>query len=356
MGLSVTQVMLSKGFGGAERLFVDLCLALAERGIRTQAVCHQEFVRAKDLADHDKIELTAVPVRGNWDFLAERRMRKAIERFRPSVIHSHLARGALYSGRCSRRLGVPLVANLHNYIDLKYYRDVDGFLPGTDDQREYLLAHGVSARSIRVIPHFTRVQALEGAADVIRDPGFVAYGRMVKKKGFDVLLRAFAEVRTRSEGARLTLGGDGPEMAALQGLARDLGVADAVRFFGWVDNVPEFLAEAGIFVLPSLDEPFGIVTLEAMACMKAIIATRTPGPVEVLNDAMARLVPIGDAAALAEAMLALHRDEALRRSLAETAHRHFLETYSEERVVPAFLDVYRGAMGEKSDPQAAASP
>ncbi|MBI1194964.1 MAG: glycosyltransferase [Gammaproteobacteria bacterium] len=355
MGLSVTQVMLSKGFGGAERLFVDLCLSLAERGIPTQAVCHQDFVRARDLADHEKIELTAIPVRGNWDFLAERRIRKAIERFRPTIIHSHLARGALYSGRCSRRLCIPLVANLHNYIDLKYYRDVDCFLPGTDDQREYLLAHGVPDRSIRVIPHFTRVQAQDGAADVIRDSGFVAYGRMVRKKGFDVLLHAFSVVHARFDRARLTLGGDGPEMAELQGLARDLGIADAVRFAGWVDNVPEFLARAGTFVLPSLDEPFGIVTLEAMACMKAIIATKTPGPVEVLDESMARLVPIGDAGALAEAMMALHQDEDLRRALAAKAHEHFLETYSEARVIPEFLDIYRGVTDAKSNPQAAVS-
>ncbi len=346
--------MLSKGFGGAERLFVDLCLALAERGVPTQAVCHQEFVRAQDLSGHDRIELTAVPVRGNWDFLAERRIRRAIARFSPSVIHSHLARGALYSGRCSRRLGIPLVANLHNYIDLKYYRDVDYFLPGTEDQRDYLLCHGIEDRSIAVIPHFTRVQPIAGSADGILDPGFVAFGRMVKKKGFDVLLRAFARVYAQAGQARLTLGGDGPEMKALQGLARDLGVADAVCFAGWVDDVPAFLARAGTFVLPSLDEPFGIVTLEAMACMKAIIATTTPGPVEVLDDSMARLVPINDAEVLAEAMLALHRDEGLRRSLAERAHEHFLDTYSESRVLPAFLDIYRSNLDRKSSGQMAA--
>jgi len=353
MGLSVTQVMLSKGFGGAERLFVDLCLALAERGVPIQAVCHQEFVRIEDLSGHEGIELTAVPVRGNWDFLAERRIRKAIGGFRPAIIHSHLARGALYSGRCSRRLGIPLVANLHNYIDLKYYRDVDCFLPGTEDQRDYLLAHGIGGQAIRVIPHFTRVQPVAHAADGIQDAGFVAYGRMVKKKGFDVLLRAFAMAYEKSDQVRLTLGGDGPEMAALQGLAQALGVADAVCFAGWVDNVPEFLARAGTFVLPSLDEPFGIVTLEAMACMKAIIATRTPGPVEVLDDSMARLVPIGDAEALAETMLATHRDESLRRTLAQQAHEHFLNTYSEGRVLPAFIDAYRGTLDRKSNPQAA---
>ena len=350
MGLSITQVMLSSGFGGAERLFVDLCLALAERGVSTQAVCHQDFVRMNDLTGHEGIEVTAVPVRGNWDFLAERKIRRAIEHFRPSVIHSHLARGALYSGRCSRRLGIPLVANLHNYIDLKYYRDVDCFLPGTEDHRDYLIDHGIAIRSIHVIPDFTRVQAVDGTADGIRDPGFVAYGRMVKKKGFDVLLRAFSEVYARSREARLTLGGDGPEMETLRELTRDLKVADAVSFAGWVDDVPEFLSRAGTFVLPSLDEPFGIVTLEAMACMKAIIATRTPGPVEVLDDSMARLVPIGDVGALADAMLALHRDEALRRALAERAHGHFLDTYSEARVVPTFLDIYRSTQDRKSKP------
>ena len=91
-----------------------------------------------------------------------------------------------------------------------------------------------------------------------------ALGRFVKKKGFDTLLEAFASLRKESN-VKLTIGGDGPERNALKQLAMDLDISDKVEFVGWVEDVAEFLSGSDLFVLPSREEPFGIVILEAMA-------------------------------------------------------------------------------------------
>ncbi len=339
--MKITQVMLSRGFGGAERLFVDLSLSLAERGVTVQSICHEDFSRRQDLDAHPGVRVDPVSVRGNRDFLGGRAIRRSLSAFSPDLIHSHLARGALYSGRVARKLAIPLVANLHNYVDLKYYRRVDAFLPGTEDQRQYLMDNGVDGRCIHVVPHYTRVSATVDGGAGETGHRFVALGRMVAKKGFDVLLHAFARVCETAPDATLILGGDGPERLSLEQLAGALGIADAVTFFGWVDDVPAFLSQGEIFVLPSLDEPFGIVTLEAMACRKAIIATRTAGPMEVLDDSTAILVGISDVADLAKAMGDLLLDKKRCQDFAGNAFRVFADKYSEERVLPVFLNVYQ---------------
>ncbi len=339
MGLSVCQVMLSTGFGGAERLFVDLCLALADRGCRVQAVCQPSFQGRDLLLGNGRLEIAEVRVRGNWDLFASRRMQTLIESFAPDVIHSHLARGALHAGRCAQALAIPLAANLHNYIDLKYYRQVDLFLPGTADQAAYLEGLGVDPSRLRVIPHFTRL----AAASAPRADGrtFVSYGRMVPKKGFDLLLRAFARLHAQDATARLLLGGDGPERAALESLAGRLGIIEAVEFAGWIDDAGAFLDRGDVFVLPSHDEPFGIVVLEAMARGKAIIASRTAGPIEVLDETTACLFGIGDEAALTSAMAALSADRERRLALARCALARFVAHYSEQAVLPQFLAGYQ---------------
>lgn len=341
MTLKITQLMLSKGFGGAERLFIDVSLALAETGVKVQAICHKDFVK-KSALHHPNIDISDVNVRGAWDIFAARKITQAIRDFQPAVIHSHLARGAWLAGRAARTLDIPLAVNLHNYVKLKYYRDAAMFVPGTDDQKNYLMQHGIAVQRIQVIPHFS----LLNPADQLRRgdnacPVFVSVGRMVKKKGFDVLLQAFKMVLGQGVQARLMIGGDGAERAALLALVEHLNLAAHVEFHGWIEDVAAFLDSGDIFVLPSLDEPFGIVVLEAMARGKTIISTRTKGPVEVLNERMAYFAEVGDVASLAQAMMEALRDPQVRLDKAAAALASYRSHYSWQAVIPQFIDLYQ---------------
>lgn len=341
MTLKITQLMISKGFGGAERLFIDMSLALAETGVKVQAICHKDFVK-KSALHHPNIDICAVNVRGAWDILSARKITHAIRGFQPAVIHSHLARGAWFAGRAARALGIPLAVNLHNYVKLKYYRDAAMFVPGTEDQKNYLMQRGIAAQRIQVIPHFSLLNPVAQLRDGDNAcPVFVSYGRMVKKKGFDVLLQAFKVVLDQGFQARLIIGGDGAERAALLALVEHLNLASHVQFHGWVEDVAAFLDSGDIFVLPSLDEPFGIVVLEAMARAKTIISTRTQGPVEVLNEHMAYFAEVGDATSLAHAMTVALGDEQLRLDKAAAALASYRSHYSRQAVIPQFIDLYQ---------------
>ena len=334
--------MLAKRFGGAERYFVDLSLVLAEEGHQLQVICHRDFKEISRLIDKQGITVECFFVAGWWDVFALKKMRKVIDRFKPSVVHAHLARGAYMAGKICLRNKVPLVVKTHNYVDLKYYKNVDVFISTTKKQQQYLIQEGVSPESINVIPNFSRLSTVDSVSRYINDPTVIAsYGRMVKKKGFDILLKAFAKAIKAGTEAFLCLGGDGVEKNNLQHLCDELGINNHVKFCGWVDSVDVFLDAADIFVLPSLDEPFGIVVLEAMAMGKPIIATKSQGPSEILDDDTSYLVEVGNVDVLANTLSIAVTNKGERLKKAEKALCVFNNTYSKKAVVPKIVQLYK---------------
>ena len=140
-------------------------------------------------------------------------------------------------------------------------------------------------------------------------PVILSAGRLVGQKDFSTLIRAFAEV-AKSRPARLVILGEGRERDALAGLARELGVAEGVDLPGFVVNPFTWMSRARVFAVSSIDEGLSMVLVEAMACGTPVVSTDCPhGPREVLEGGRwGPLVPVGDAHALAEAILETLRD------------------------------------------------
>ncbi len=297
--MRITQIMLAEGFGGAERSFVDTALALAERGHQVQAICHKRFSKIELLKDVSGIQLETVNSGSEWDFITPRKIASKLKAFQSEIIHTQLKRAAWHGGRAGKIAGIPVVAKLHNYVNLKKYRHVHTLFCTTQDQKKYVLEQNWPAGRIEVVPNFSRVAPVEKIRDTRNSQiQILSYGRYVKKKGFDLLLRAFKELLESGADAHLTIGGQGEELAPLKSLAEELEIQDFVQLGVWIDDVTAALDTADLFVLPSLDEPFGIVMLEAMARGVPIISTRTKGPEEVLDKNTASLVKIGSVKAL----------------------------------------------------------
>jgi glycosyltransferase involved in cell wall biosynthesis len=134
-------------------------------------------------------------------------------------------------------------------------------------------------------------------------PVIVAAGRLTAAKGFDVLLRAFARLRSQRP-ARLLLLGDGAERRALGAQITDLGLEQDAELCGFVANPYPYMARADLFVLSSRYEGLGNVLIEALACGCPVVSTDCPsGPREILDGGrFGALVPVGDAEALATTM------------------------------------------------------
>jgi glycosyltransferase involved in cell wall biosynthesis len=125
-----------------------------------------------------------------------------------------------------------------------------------------------------------------------------------RQKDFPTLIRAFAQLRHRRTG-RLMILGEGEDRPGLTALAGDLGVADDVALPGFRGNAMACMAGSGLFVLSSAWEGLPTVLIEALAAGTRVVATDCPsGPREILQEGrLGALVPVGDPAALAEAML-----------------------------------------------------
>ena len=172
-----------------------------------------------------------------------------------------------------------------------------------------------------------------------------AIGRHVRQKGFDILLRAYAGAAL--PGRDLLLAGDGPEKGSLEKLAAELGLGSQVHFLGRTDRKTTASLFAGCewFVLPSREEPFGIVNLEAMAAGKAIIATRVGGVPEIVADGVnGILVEKENVAALAAALRQLAGNPAQRAQLG-AAGRTRAQQFAWPNIAERYAAVYTAAGG-----------
>jgi glycosyltransferase involved in cell wall biosynthesis len=209
----------------------------------------------------------------------------------------------------------------------------------SDSTRDDLVARGVSRERVAVI-----YPGVDGAWYVpdpatprAPRPTFLYVGRLKRYKGVEVALRALAAARRRRADLSLEIAGQGDDRPRLERLVRELDLASAVEFLGFVpeEEKRRRLRRAWAVVLPSPKEGWGISNVEAAACGTPALASDSPGLREsVRQGETGYLVPHGDAEALAERMLALAGDPALVERLGRGARR-FAETLTWDRAAEA---------------------
>ena len=330
-------LMAGAEHGGAEAFFTRLTIALQRTG-QEQRVALRPYparVAALKAAGIAPVEL---PFRGGlFDTATPRGLRALIEEYRPRVVLSWMNRA---TSLCPRGDFVH-VARLGGYYDLKYYRGCDHLIANTRGIAAYLTENGWSAERVHYVPNFPTVASAADAPALTDQrpdaPLALALGRLHRDKGFDALLEALAQ----TDGIHLWLAGDGPERAALQLQAHRLRLKNRVRFLGWRDDVPSLLAACDFLVVPSRHEPLGNTILEAWAAERAVLASETAGPAElIVSDETGLLMPVEDVESLALALERLADDHALRQRLAAAGHAQYLAEFTEASVVDAYRAVF----------------
>jgi glycosyltransferase involved in cell wall biosynthesis len=208
-----------------------------------------------------------------------------------------------------------------------------------------LLREQVPVRKIAVVPNGLDANrfVLPPRRSPRRKIVVVAYLR--REKGHDVLIDSAPAVLRRFPDASFEFVGDGAEREALISRARDRGVLDRITFAGHAEDVPQRLAGADIFVLPSRSEAFPNAVLEAMASGLPIVATGVGGICELIeHERNGLLVAPGDHQTLAAQICRLMDDEALARRLSQSARAHVHARYSFDRMVAQFEELYLNAL------------
>jgi glycosyltransferase involved in cell wall biosynthesis len=169
-------------------------------------------------------------------------------------------------------------------------------------------------------------------------PVILSVGRLAKQKNFPLLLRAFAIVRQKIN-VKLIILGDGPERGYLQELTKSLGLEEHIQLPGFFSNPWSYMAGADVFVLPSEEEAFGLVLVEAMACGIPVIATDAigGGPRSILeNGRSGILVPSQNPNTLADAILKVLSSPDLHHQLC-TAGKQRCETFRPENIAQQWI-------------------
>jgi glycosyltransferase involved in cell wall biosynthesis len=179
-------------------------------------------------------------------------------------------------------------------------------------------------------------------------PTLAFVGRLFSKKGVDVLVRAMALVRGAVPDAHLQIIGEGPERGRIEGLVRQLQLGDAITMHGFVQRaaIDPLLSDAWLQVVPSVyEEPFGVVTLEAMMRGTALVVTNVGGPTEVVREGETGfLVAPGDASALADAIIRVLRDRGLAERLGRNAYAIARTEFTEAASIDRVLSLYGATM------------
>lgn len=338
--MRITQVILSKQLGGAERHVVDLSNELAKRHdvqviLRKPPQRYAQLEHGGNIASLIDQPITVQEVGG---LFRNKEIAKQIRRFRPDIIHTHLGD----AGKALRgiRPQAPLVATLHGRYKDKCYRAHDMLICVGHWQRQTIPSdyRGKAVTIPNFIPHRGAVACTR--SDDLREklgisPGTLVIGtvgRLSPEKGYDMLLRAFGQAGLSE--AVLVMVGDGPTREELKAAA-----PSNVIFTGWQVDPWPYHNLFDVLAVPSRSEAFGIAILEAMQAGTPVISTRAEGPSEILADGSGILVDIDDTEGMAEALRMLASSADLRRDLAERSRKK-AEAYSIDRVVPRIEALY----------------
>lgn len=237
------------------------------------------------------------------------------------------------------------------------YRRVNGFLAGSGVIRQMLIDDGIPADSVVVVYDGVNVRAIDKIppADVHATfwmpkgaPVVGNVSALIPQKGQRFLIAAAARVVRDVPDARFLIIGDGELRNTLEHQAKQLGLERHLLLTGHRRDAMALVKSLDLFVVSSLTEGLGTAVLEAMACGRPVVATRTGGIPEIIVDGeTGLLVPPHDDAALAAAIVRILRDGEQRARIAEAGRARVVAEFSVDRLLERTLDAYRRFLGRQ---------
>jgi glycosyltransferase involved in cell wall biosynthesis len=347
-------VTSSLAAGGAERVLSDMANYWCARGwqvtLATWSGPDTEDFYALDsgvvrewLDVHSPNDSSVAKMRSNAARV--RRLRGLIRRRCPDAVLSFIDWSNVLTIVASRGTGVRTVVSerIHpahyrglarpwRMLRMLTYRYADVVVGQTAEVTDWLRAR--CSAPATTIPNPLRELP---RIDAEREKTVLGVGRLVRQKGFDVLIDAFARVHPEHPDWRLQILGTGPEREALLAMAREIGVAESFDLGEPVRNIEDWMARAGILVQPSRYEGFPNVLLEGMGMGVPVISADCPsGPSEIIDDGVnGLLVPVEDAGALADALMKLMAGPELRHRLGSEAVLT-RERFGQQRIMAAW--------------------
>jgi glycosyltransferase involved in cell wall biosynthesis len=377
-GLRVLRIFSRLNIGGPSVHVILLSAGLRPLGYETRLVVGRESPREGNmlaLAAEKNVACEAMAGLGREiaplsDLRALAGLHRLVRSWRPHIVHTHTAKAGLLGRLAARGAGVPTVVHtFHGHVLRGYFSPAktalfrrletrlasvaDALVAVSESVKQDLVDLGIArAEKIRVVPlglDLAHLAAglprgvLRREAEVPETAPLVGMvGRLVPIKDVPTFLRAARIVREERGDARFALVGDGEERPALEALCRELGLGEAVTFFGWKRDLAAVYGDLDVVVNASRNEGTPVALIEALAAGRPVVATRVGGTPDLLGGGeRGRLVPPVDPEALARAVLeTLDQSEAARRR-ALAGREHVLARHSVDRLVRDVDALYR---------------
>jgi glycosyltransferase involved in cell wall biosynthesis len=366
--MRILQISSASSFGGGERYVVDLSNSLAERGHDVYVALrpHSPLTRFLQLPSAN---IKTVPLRNALDAQSARALARIVKEKKIDIVHAHMARDYSLAAYASRSQPRPkFVVTRHvlfslNGIHRRTLARANRVIAVSNavarqlssqrlvpDHKIALVPNGIDVdRFIHAGENFDR-KALFRTWDVPEDCLLVgSIGELRKLKRHDDLIKAAKIVAGQVPDAHFVIAGVdtspiGANRKELIELVKHLKLEDRVHFLGWLDDAEKLLCALDVFVSASETESFGLSIAEAMASGTAVVATRTEGAQEVVEDQVTGvLVDIGDVEGLANAIVELLKDSALRQSMCERSQASAQRRFTLSRMVDDIEKVYEGS-------------
>lgn len=359
--IRVLEAITPSRIGGAETFVVELCRRFPELGAEVTLFCPsgRRFV---DFAQSRGLASVAWKTTGKFDPLSLIRLARLIESRKIDVVHTHLSTASLLGALAARLAGRKSVAHVHGLNSAFSYRFSHKIIAVSEAAKRFLCAQGIDRDKVVVVHNGVDLdrfvvsgfqipkQQTGDNSDVRKALGwderrfvFGVFGRLCPEKGQRTAIEALFLLNQQRLDAELIIVGDGPDRSDLESFASALGIADRVRFTGFVEDVRELMSACEVVAAPSLKEGFGLVAVEAMALQRPVIASDVGGlPEIVVPGETGFLFAPEEPAALAQALSELAADPLRASSMGSRGRQRVEERFDLDNQLRQILGILGG--------------
>jgi glycosyltransferase involved in cell wall biosynthesis len=329
--LKIVQFIASKGWGGAEDSFIELCNALAKQ-IDIEVVLFKENL-IEDKLDKKIIihRLTSSSSRYNPFLYLE--LKQLLQKINPDIIHTHSAKASEIIYYLSKLIPLRQVATKRNPRKAKIFNKIKYIVAISQN-----VAQSISNTSPTIIYNGLFKKTQNHTFKKTDDNIFtiVAIGRLDKIKGFDKLID---EVSKLELPYKLELIGDGIELDNLKQLAKQKGISKKVDFLGYREDIPSIISNSDLVVVSSLSEGFGRVVIESLFYGKLLISTKVGISTEILPKSL--LVEHNQ---IADKIKEIYKNQPKYIQLFESVKKEYLKKFSIQEKVQEYKNYYESIL------------
>jgi glycosyltransferase involved in cell wall biosynthesis len=366
--LNVLFLVTSMPVGGAETLLVELVRRLDRKYFAAEICCLKErgplgeMLAVEMPVHHDLLS-------HKYDFRIWPRLTRLLRARQIDAVVTVGAGDKMFWGRlAARRVGVPVVVSaLHSTgwpdgvgrLNRMLTPLTDAFVAVADSHGAHLVHNeGFPIEKVAVIPNGVDTERFASVPDphVIRkelgigpaDPVVAIVAALRPEKNHEMFLEVARRVTKQLSNAKWVIVGDGPRRAPLEQLARELDIAECVRFLGARSDVPRLLSAADVFTLTSHNEANPVSILEAMSVGKPVVATNVGSIREVIADGRnGFLVPAGDAGQFVRRLADLLEDPICCQAMGAAARQTVVSGWSVDTMVCSYERLIAGIFARK---------